>query len=171
MPISADHLEVFTAWNRGWARTREVAPPVPHADGFRIDVGLPRQVARYVFPQPTTALTQLGETITEPWVFLKANATGDELRALVPPNWQIEPPGFMMTCGDAPFLGTAALPAGYTVHVDDRDAARADAPTCAWTRPMAASPRLAISRWTNAAPSTTASSPSRRTSDAASGAR
>ena len=125
MPCSADHLDIFTAWNRGWARTREVAPPVPHADGFRIDVGLPRQVARYVFAQPTTTLTQLGQAIAEPWVFLKANCTGDELRALLPPNWQVEPPGFMMTSGDVPFRGTAALPAGYTLHVDERDAASA----------------------------------------------
>lgn len=125
MPPSTDPLEVFTAWNRGWALAREVAPPVPHADGLRIDVGLPRQDTRYVFPRPTRTLTRLGESIAQPWVFLKANATGDELRALLPPNWQIEPPGFMMTCDDAPFRGLAALPAGYALHVDDGDAARA----------------------------------------------
>lgn len=125
MPLDADHTEVFTAWIRGWARTREVAPPVPHADGFRIDVGLPKQAARYVFPRPTATLARLGEAIAQPWVYLKANASNDELRALLPPNWQVEPLGFMMTCDAAPFRGVATLPFGYALHVDDHDAARA----------------------------------------------
>lgn len=147
MPPSRDHTDVFTAWIRGWAIAREVAPPVPHADGFRIDVGLPRQAARYVFERATPTLTRLGETIVEPWVFLKAAVGGDELRALLPPNWQLQPDGFMMTCDDAPLRGIAALPAGYSLHVHDHDATatrrahvRIDAPDGA----LAASGHLAL---------------------------
>jgi len=125
MIFRADHDDVFAAWIRGWALTREVAPPVPHADGFRIEVGLPRQAARFVFPRATATLARLGETIGQPWVFLKANAEGGELRALLPPQWQLQPDGFMMTCGDAPFRGIAALPAGYSLQVDDARTARA----------------------------------------------
>ncbi len=114
---------IFTAWIRGWAIAREVAPPVAHADGHRIDVGLPRQAARYVFPRPSPALAELGATIAQPWVFLKACATSDELRALLPQRWQMQPDGFMMTCDDAPFPGSGALAPGYALHVDDDAAA------------------------------------------------
>jgi GNAT superfamily N-acetyltransferase len=109
---------VFTAWIRGWARTREVAPPVRHADGYRIDVGLPRQAARYVFQRPSPTLRDLGRRIAQPWVFLKACATADELHALLPEPWQMQPDGFMMTCDDAPFRG-GALARGYALRIDD----------------------------------------------------
>jgi GNAT superfamily N-acetyltransferase len=123
MPISESSDDIFLAWIRGWAITREVAPPVPHADGFRTDVGAPRQVARYLFSQPSPTLRELAARVTTPWVFLKACATGDELRALLPAPWQMQPDGFMMTCGEAPFPARAALPAGYALHVAD-DCAR-----------------------------------------------
>jgi GNAT superfamily N-acetyltransferase len=110
---------VFLAWIRGWALTREVAPPIPHADGFRIDVGIPGQLARYVFARPSPTLSQLGSEITEPWIFLKACASSDELRARLPPNWRLEPDGFMMACDDAPFPGSGAVAPGYALSVDD----------------------------------------------------
>ena len=121
MPDTDD--AIFTAWIRGWATTREVAPPVAHADGYRIDVGLPRQAARYVFSHPSPTLARLGADIEQPWVFLKACATSDELRALLPARWQMQPEGFMMSCDDAPFPGSGALAPGYTLHVDDAAAA------------------------------------------------
>jgi GNAT superfamily N-acetyltransferase len=115
--------EIFLAWIRGWARTREVAPPVPHADGFRIEVGLPTQAARYVFAHPAPALRELGETIAQPWVYLKACATSGELRALLPAHWRLEDQHWMMACDARPFPGSAALPRGYALQVDD-DGAR-----------------------------------------------
>ena len=110
---------VFLAWIRGWALTREVAPPIPHADGFRIDVGIPKQVGRYVFARPSPTLSRLGQEITEPWLFLKACTSSDELRALLPPNWRLEPDGFMMACDAAPFPGSGAGAPGYRLSVDD----------------------------------------------------
>ena len=115
--------EIFLAWIRGWARTREVAPPVPHADGFHIAVGLPTQSARYVFAQPSPTLRELGEAIAQPWVYLKACATSDELRALLPARWRIEDQHWMMACDARPFPGGGALPPGYALQVDD-DGAR-----------------------------------------------
>lgn len=122
MPTTDSHLEIFRAWSRGWAITREVAPPVPHADGLRIEVGLPRQVRRYVFPQASQALHELGETIAQPWVLLKACATTDELRALLPQRWEMQDEHYLMTCGDASFAGSGALAPGYALHVDDAGA-------------------------------------------------
>jgi len=93
------HHEIFMAWIRGWAHSREVPPPVPHADGFRIEVGLPQQAARYVFPHPSTALRELGRTVAQPWVFLKACATSDQLRGLLPAHF---PRGRKHRCRNAP---------------------------------------------------------------------
>jgi len=114
---------IFTAWIRGWALTREVAPPVAQADGYRIAVGLPRQAARYVFRHPSPTLRELGTSIVQPWVFLKACATSDELSALLPARWQMQADAFMMTCGDSTFPGSGVLAPGYTLHVDDAGAA------------------------------------------------
>ena len=119
MPHARTDDIIFTAWIRGWALTREVEPPVAHADGYRIAVGQPRQAARYVFPHPSPTLHALGTSIARPWVFLKACATSDELSALLPAHWQMQADGFMMTCDDSPFPGSGVLAPGYTLHVDD----------------------------------------------------
>ena len=111
--------EIFLAWIRGWALARELAPPVPHADGFHIDVGMPRQASRYVFPHPSPVLAELGAAITQPWVYLKARATSEQLRALLPARWRIEPLHYMMTCDARAFPGDGALPPGYVLQVDD----------------------------------------------------
>ena len=123
MPFTEPDLPTFTAWCRGWAISREVAPPVPCGDGFHIDVGLPRQAARYVFPHASPRLRELGATIAQPWVFLKACASADELRALLPAHWVMQPDGALMTCDDAPFAGSGTLAPGYVLHVTD-DGAR-----------------------------------------------
>ena len=123
MPNADTPLEIFAAWSRGWAITREVPPPVPHADGLRIEVGLPRQVRRYVFPHLSQAIHDLGQTLSQPWVFLKACATTDELHALLPAPWQMQDEHFLMTCGDVPFAGSGALASGYRMQIDDAAAA------------------------------------------------
>jgi len=118
MTAPDSHLEVFLAWIRGWALTREVGPPVARGDGYLITVGAPRQAARHVFPRASPTLSALGDSITQPWVFLKACAEADELRALLAPRWELQPAAFMMTCGGATFAGGALAP-GYALEVTD----------------------------------------------------
>jgi GNAT superfamily N-acetyltransferase len=115
--------EFFLAWIRGWALTREVDPPVAHADGFHIAVGLPRQAARYVFPHPSAAIADLGSSIAHPWVYIKACATSEQLRALLPDRWRIEELHYLMTCEAHPFPGVGDVPTGYAMEVDDAMAA------------------------------------------------
>jgi len=123
MPNARTPDDYFLAWIRGWALTREVDPPVPHADGFRIAVGLPRQAARYVFASPSPAIAELGASVTQPWIYIKAYATSEQLRALLPDRWRIEDLHYMMTCDARPFPGGGEVPAGYSVDVDDAAAA------------------------------------------------
>lgn len=92
----ADPLLV-QAWVRVWALSRETPPPVPHADGWRVDVGWPQQQVRYVFSRCSKALQALADNIVEPWIFLKVCAAPDVMQMLLPPRWIIQPLGFMMT--------------------------------------------------------------------------
>jgi GNAT superfamily N-acetyltransferase len=146
MLSSKSSLDVFAAWCRGWATTRQVAPPMAHGDGLRIDVGQAMQVARYVFPHVSPSLRELGATITQPWIFLKACAEGSELRALLPARWEMQPDAFMMTCDDTPFPGGSALSPRYTLHVADDGARtrRASVQVLAQDGELAASGHLAL---------------------------
>ena len=72
-----------------------------------------------MFPGLSPTLAQLGGSISQPWVFLKACATSDALRGLLPAHWQIQDEGALMTCGAQPFAGTGPLPAGYSLVVTD----------------------------------------------------
>lgn len=146
MTPSHSHLEVFLAWIRGWALTREVGPPVARGDGYLITVGAPRQAARHVFPHASPTLRGLGDGITQPWVFLKACAEAEELSALLAPRWKMQPAGFMMTCGDATFAGGGQLAPGYTLEVDDALAftGRAQVRVLAPDGALAASGHLAL---------------------------
>ncbi len=108
--------DIVQAWAQGWSANRQVAAPVAHANGWRIDVRLPQHLRRFLFPGLSPALAELGQRVETPWVFLKACATAEELRELLPRHWQLQADGFLMTCGAAPFPARP-VPAGYTLAV------------------------------------------------------
>ncbi|WP_170137750.1 GNAT family N-acetyltransferase [Chitinophaga dinghuensis] len=91
----ADPFLVET-WLKGWAIARGTMGPVPDQGGFRIDVGWPDQLVRYVFPQLCAGWQDLQHTIDQPYIFLKVCATPEQIRPLLLPPWEICPPGFMM---------------------------------------------------------------------------
>lgn len=104
--MSADS-QLLALWTRGWAATRGVSAPVRDGAAWRIDVGLPDQFARYVFADTGPAVRDRAERIDRPWTFLKVCAEEAAVRSLLPPIWELRPPGFMMTLpgemgGDAP---------------------------------------------------------------------
>lgn len=96
MPVEADPALV-EVWARAWALTREVAPPSPVPDGWRIEVGLPDQIRRFVYPAPCEAAAARARSIDAPFTFLKVATSADAVQPLLPSGWQIGPPGFMMT--------------------------------------------------------------------------
>jgi GNAT superfamily N-acetyltransferase len=103
-------------WVQGWAASRGMAPPVPHSDGWLVEVGLPQQKRRHVFPRVSQALHALGAIIREPWSYLKACATAEELRAALPVYWHIEEQTYFMRFDGPPPPGPA-LPGGYGIDV------------------------------------------------------
>ncbi len=109
----------------GWLAARSIARglPAPVADhgGFRVDTGGEVEIRRWAFTRTGNGLSQLGRMLDAPGHFLKLCGTGEELLAVLPPNWQLQKePGYVMQ-GPEEGPPPAALPAGYTLQLD-RDA-------------------------------------------------
>jgi GNAT superfamily N-acetyltransferase len=114
--MSADP-ELLALWTRGWALTRGVSPPVWDDGGWRIEVGAPDQVRRFVHAEADAAVLRRADRITEPNVFLKVCEDEATTMACLPCGWSVKPPGFMMTLSGAM---TAASPdaEGYKVSLE-----------------------------------------------------
>lgn len=110
---------IVATWAKGWAIAREVSPPVPDSGAFRIEVGLPDHVRRYIFSAATAAVRQLADTITDPYIFLKVCAPPDVVSTLLPPGWIIQPQAYMMTCFGAMAPVNTVLQEGYVLDISE----------------------------------------------------
>jgi len=111
--------QIVANWTKGWAIAREVSPPVPDSGAFRVEVGLPDHVRRYVFAAASPAVKQLAATITAPYIFLKVCAPPAVVNALLPPGWIIQPQAYMMTCFGAMAPVSTVLQEGYVLDIQD----------------------------------------------------
>ncbi len=109
----------------GWLAARSIArglpPPVPKHGGMRVDTGLPNEIRRYVFAGPVREIRNLALSISAPHIFIKMCGSGEQLLALMPPGWRLQPASYLMThsCAwDAPIL-----PTGYRFEVLSEQAA------------------------------------------------
>ncbi|SDC22844.1 GNAT family N-acetyltransferase [Niabella drilacis] len=109
---------VVATWIRGWALARGVTAPVAIPGGYRVQVGWPEQQERYVFPGITSVFTDLANTITAPWIFLKVCAPPDRVRAVLPARWAIQSPGYMMMNTGLVLQDEAPLAAGYHLKAE-----------------------------------------------------
>ncbi len=118
MRSDLETASLLETWLIGWAVTRGCAPPVAHGDGWRVEVGLPDQVRRHVFAADCLTLRELGATVTEPWIWLKACMPHDQMRAIMPTRWHVraEPSWFMRFEGTPP---AGRLAAGYELRAFD----------------------------------------------------
>ena len=115
---------IVEAWVRGWALAREAPPPVAAFGGYRVDVGLPDQQARYVFPSASQGVREAAAAIDAPHIFLKICTAPDEAQKQLTAGWVIQPPGFMMDCS-ALNPGQGRLGGGYRMRVShERSAVR-----------------------------------------------
>lgn len=114
---------LIARWAQAWAISRDAAPPVPRDGGLYIHVGQPEQVGRYIFAQlDREPIRDLARRIEQPLLYLKVCAPADLVRPLLPSNWEIATPGYMMTAPVAAMLDRLpAVPRGFVVHVTRED--------------------------------------------------
>ncbi|NML38086.1 GNAT family N-acetyltransferase [Chitinophaga sp. G-6-1-13] len=113
---------VVETWLKGWSLARELPLPIADHGGLRVDVGWPDQQRRYVFSALGPGLFHFANTIFQPAVFLKVCAPASLVRPVLPPRWEIQRPGFMMTCTLPVRPSHVQLPEGYSLSVDTASA-------------------------------------------------
>ena len=135
--IAGVEPKLLSSWVSGWALSRGVPPPVPTHGGFRVDVGLPDQKARYVFPSLSPGVAAVSREIKEPFVFLKVCANSADVTAILDEDWVLHPVSYFMVLDDLRpppaetsrvyRLGMQQLPQGFSAEMlaeDDSVAAR-----------------------------------------------
>jgi len=111
--------QLVAQWVQGWSLAREVAPPIWENGVYRVEVGWPDVIRRFVFPSLTPAVAQLAETISDPYIILKIFAAPEEVRKCLPSNWMVHPPAFMMTCLQPMKTINTQLDKEYTLDIAD----------------------------------------------------
>jgi GNAT superfamily N-acetyltransferase len=114
---------IVETWVTGWTLSRKTAAAVTLPFGFRVDVGLPQQEARYVLPEfRPEVVTNLATGIHTPWTFIKVCTEPRTVAEVLPQTWTVQAPEFMMTAALADIErspGEPVLPKGYAAHVFD----------------------------------------------------
>lgn len=101
-------------WLDGWTVSRGAADPVGAPWGWTVDVGLAREVARHVLPEPGEADVRALAATAPPGTWLKLFAPDEVVRPWAGDGWEMAGPGFLMTLPLAP-VPAGPPPAGYTV--------------------------------------------------------
>lgn len=112
--MSADP-DLFALWARGWALTRDVAPPVWDDGGWRIEVAAEDQLRRFLFSQSDEAVARRAARVHEPKVFLKVCAPVEDVEPLLPKGWIARQTGAVMTLDG--MMRDAPVGEGYSVEM------------------------------------------------------
>lgn len=107
--------QLLEKWLKGWSQSRGLPLPEKYGSGFKVSVDWPEQKARYVFPELTGEFPRLMKEITEPWVFGKVCAAPSEVQKILCDGWEIQEPGYLMTCTRRMAGERVTLPLGYRV--------------------------------------------------------
>lgn len=113
---AATSAGLITDWVYGWAVSREAGRPVEVRGGYRIEIGRPGHVRRYVLSGlDRDVIGDLVRRIDTPGVWIKAYGAEAEFRALLSPAWELAGSGHMMTT----LLQRASVrvPDGYSVDM------------------------------------------------------
>ncbi|HEX5685658.1 MAG TPA: GNAT family N-acetyltransferase [Ideonella sp.] len=139
---AVDQSVAAQAWTYGWAICRHTEAPIQSAGYFRIFVGKPEQVTRYVLPHLDRELLQrLVSTEAGPGTWLKVCASVESVAPLLSSRWHIHDPEYLMSTN----LGGSSDLAleGYHLHTE-QVGALALAKLVANTGELAASGQAAI---------------------------
>jgi GNAT superfamily N-acetyltransferase len=89
---------LMTVWAEGWSATRNHPSPRATAYGRYVEVGLPEQRGRHVVDERANALIpELAASIVAPWTFIKALGSPEDIAAMIPQDWSIDPTVWLMT--------------------------------------------------------------------------
>lgn len=135
--------QLLSAWAHGWTISRGTEAPIPLADfGYRIQVGLPGHLERYVLQgHVLTAVQRLAQEIDTPDIWLKICAPHHCVTGLLPERWKIKPPEFLMS--KAIKLTEITLPEGYQISLTT-DGSAVTARVCSMEGKHAATGRMAL---------------------------
>jgi GNAT superfamily N-acetyltransferase len=86
---------------------------------MRVDTASPNEFRRYVFAGPDPGIRELAASIRTPRTFIKMCGPGDQLLAMAPAGWELQPCGYLMT-HDAGFEPAVSLPPGYRLEVSSQ---------------------------------------------------
>jgi GNAT superfamily N-acetyltransferase len=116
--INSHPVEPLLLWD--WLSARSVARalplPVPDRGGMRVDTNSAAEIRRYVFAGPVPAIRELTALIHTPRTFIKMCGPGQQLLAMAPPGWQLQPLGYLMTLAAAS-RPAASIPQSYRLEV------------------------------------------------------
>lgn len=104
------------AWACGWAISRGTPAPVEGPGFFRILVGKPDQVTRYVLPRlDQEVLRKLVSIDVAPGTWLKVCAAPEDVSRLLSSDWTVHAPEFLMVTALVGRAETTGV-AGYRVQ-------------------------------------------------------
>ncbi|CAL1690914.1 hypothetical protein MMB232_01048 [Brevundimonas subvibrioides] len=106
---------LFATWARGWALTRGAEAPVRDRDAWRIEVGAPDQVRRFVYADLCEDVARRGSDVVEPFVFIKVCAEPEAVRTSLSPDWDVRQTGVVMAI-DAPMPSAPGADDAYRLE-------------------------------------------------------
>ncbi|MBQ5949230.1 GNAT family N-acetyltransferase [Massilia sp. ST3] len=110
-------LALIERWLTGRSLARGLPLPVQDGGGLRVEVGSAVEVRRHVFLDAGTALQACAAQIDASHIFLKAPVEPEAMRAVLPPHWTVDSPGYLMR-GPAKMTGNAESPPGYRITAE-----------------------------------------------------
>ena len=106
--------DILRAWATARSVARGLAVPVADRGGLRVDTNTDAEIARWIFPEVTNGLRELGRTIDAPGYLLKLCGTAEDLRGTLPAVWQLQAPAYFMVARGR--TEEQPLPSGYAVQ-------------------------------------------------------
>ena len=114
--------ELGAAWVGGWTVSRGTSPARRTPWGLRVDVGAPRQYARYVMLESREPIVRdLVSRVSTPAVWIKVFEEPEVVEPWLGPGWTRDDPAWMMAVDLV--ADRVAVAEGYQVEVQRADGA------------------------------------------------
>lgn len=102
------------AWLAARSVARGLPRPVAEFGGYRVDTCAEDEIARWVFPTISDGFHDLVQSIRQPGYLVKLCDGPEQMRKVLPPNWELHEPGYFMKTVSTP--SELRLASGYTTR-------------------------------------------------------